>query len=317
MANGLFYLTTTLPSTLAYFLTALIPLYLEFYCVGSRAPASITFLTTALAVIVFAIGPYIAPTQCPQIDIILRLQCGTAVMKALDMYFRRHNPPILKFSASPAKYAFYLLVELRYESFDISTARSRLLYLSNPWDYTVHLSIFLILQLLPQNSVVKAFGVLLAIWLIWNFMHFILKYPHSGPLFGPIYRASNLTVFWTETWHNVYTSPTRTLGYNPMRKLFGPAAGVVGGFGIMAVFHMWAFAPYVKPEGLFRIGMFFMANGVGTIVDYWIWEKRNTPLRVVVNWMYEIYWAQYTAAKCDIPDGLIAIDFRNICRTQN
>ena len=210
MANGLFYLTTTLPSTLAYLLTALIPLYLEFYCVGSRAPASITFLTTALAVIVFAIGPYIAPTQCPQLDIILRLQCGTAVMKALDMYFRRHNPPILKFSASPAKYAFYLLVELRYESFDISTARSRLLYLSNPWDYTVHLSIFLILQLLPQNSVVKAFGVLLAIWLIWNFMHFILKYPHSGPLFGPIYRASNLTVFWTETWHNVYTSPTRT-----------------------------------------------------------------------------------------------------------
>lgn len=315
MADRSFVLTSTLPFTLTYLLLALIPLYLELYCIGSRAPAAFTFLTTATAVIAFAICPYVASTQCPQVDIIIRLQCGTAIMKALEMYFRRNNPPILKSPASPAKYAYYLLTELRYESFDISAVRSSHASLSSTREYGIHLAIFLILQLLPQNSMVKAFGVLLAIWLIWNLLHFILKYRHSGPLFAPIYKALNLTEFWTEIWHNAYTSPTRTLGYWPMRKIFGPAGGVMGGFGVMAIFHVWAFVPYVKPEGLFRIGVFFIANGVGSIIDFWIWERRNTLLRVVVNWAYEIYWAQYTAARCDIPDGLIGINFKNICRT--
>jgi hypothetical protein len=164
---------------------------------------------------------------------------------------------------------------------------------------------------------VKAFGVLFAIWIIWNFLYFFLKYRDSGPLFGPIYRSRNLSEFWTETWHNVYTSPTRTLGYRPIRRLFGPAAGVMGGFGVMAIFHVWSFAPYVRPDGLFRIAMFFLANGAGCIVDYWIWGRKNTWLRMVLNWIYEVYWAQYAVAKCDIPDGLMAIDFKNLCRKQN
>jgi hypothetical protein len=316
MAYGELVLTSTLPVTFTYLFIALIPLYLSLYCVASKAPASLTFLTTIATVIVFSICPYAVSTQCPQTDIILRLACGTAIMKVLDMYFRRHQPPILKYPASPAKFAFYLLIELRYESFNISTARNRDINLSNGQEYLIHLAIFLILQLLPQNSVTKSFGVLFAIWLIWNFMHFILKYRHSGPLFGPIYGAPNLSQFWTEIWHNAYTSPTRTLGYRPLRKILGSAGGIMGGFGVMAIFHAWSLAPYVKPEGLFRVAMFFMANGVGCIVDYWIWGKKNTWARVLVNWIYEIYWAQYTAAKCDIPDGLMAIDFKNLCRRE-
>jgi hypothetical protein len=307
-------LGVTLPFTLAYVLVALLPLYLSLYCVGTRAPAVLTSATTAVAVASFLACPYVAPTSCPQADIILRLACGTAVMKALDMYFRRYHPPILKFPASPARYAFYLLIELRYESFDISTARAPSFHFSDTREYLIHLAIFAFLQFLPQVPVVKALGVLFAIWLIWNLMHAMLKYPGSQHLFGPIYRAPNLTVFWTETWHNAYTSPTRTLGYRPMHKLFGPIGGVLGGFGVMAIFHVWSLAPYVRPEGLVRVALFFLANGVGSLADYWMWGKRNTPERVIINWMYEIFWSQYAIAKCDVPNGLAAIDFQRICR---
>lgn len=307
-------LWATLPFALSYLLLALIPLYIQLYCVGSRAPAAYTFASTAITVITFYVCPYVASTRCPQADIILRLGCGTAIMKALDMYFRRDHPPILKFPASPAKYAFYLLVELRYESFDISTARAPSFHFSDTREYLVHLILFAVLQCLPQTPVIKAQGVLFAIWLIWNLMHAILKYHGSQHLFGPIYRAPNLSVFWTETWHNAYTSPTRTLGYRPIRKLFGPIGGVLGGFGVMAIFHVWALAPYVKPEGLVRVAVFFFANGVGSILDYWLWGKKITPERVIINWAYEIFWSQWTVAKCDIPDGLMAIDFRNLCR---
>jgi hypothetical protein len=317
MADGELILTATLPYTLLFLFLSLIPLYLALFCIGSKAPTPLTFITTTIAIVAFAICPYVASTQCPQADTILRISCGTAIMKVLDMFLRRHHPPTLKWSTSPAIYAFYLLIELRYESFDISTSRNPAYTFSDGREYAIHLTIFIFLQFLPQTSIVKALGVLFAIWLIWNAMHHVLKWSHSQPLFGPIYRAENLTFFWTETWHNAYTSPIRTLGYKPMRKLFGPISGVLGGFTLMAVFHVWALAPYVKPEGLFRVALFFMANGVGSIVDYWIWERRNTKTRIIVNWMYEVFWAQYAVAKCDIPDGLLAIDFKNICRVQS
>jgi len=304
-------LLSTVPFTLACLLASVIPLYLELYCVGAAAPAPLTFLTTFTSVAAFSACPYAASTQCPQADIVLRISCGTGIMKSLDIYFRRHVPPALKFPAGRAEYAWYLLTELRYESFDISTARPRRAGVCATKEYLAHLGIFIFLQLLPQTSVIKAFGVLFAIWLSWNAVHFVLKYRDSSTLFGPIYGA----VFWTETWHNAYTSPIRTLGYCPVRKFTGsPAAGVLAAFTIMAVFHVWAFAPYVSPQGLFRIGCFFVGNGVGCIVDFHLWGKKSTWTRTVVSWTYEIYLAQFTAAKCDIPDGLLATDFGRLCR---
>src|SRR5579862_591120 len=309
-------LWTTLPRTICALALALIPLYLALYCIGRKAPVTITTLCTATAVTSFLAIPYAFPTQCPQADIILRLGCGTAVMKALDMYARRNKPPVLNRSVSPSVYAFYLLVELRYESFDISTARPRPVDYNGLKEYTIHLAIFIFLQSLPQVPVVKALGVLFAIWLIWTLMHQVLKYHNSTALFGPLYRAPNLSLFWTETWHNAYTSPTRTLGYKPVRKIFGPIGGVMGGFALMATFHVWAFAPYLRPKGLFRVGLFFMANGLGSVADYGVWKTNSTPLRVVVNWIFELFWAQYTVRECDIPDGILAVDFSKICRTR-
>jgi len=316
MASRSFILADSLPYTLLYLLLALVPLYIALFCVTARAPVLYTFFSTSVAVIVFAACPYAVPTHCPQADIILRLACGTAIMKALDMFFRRDKPPKLNWQANPAVQAFYLLIELRYESFDISTARKSSTNYADNTEYGIHLAAFLFLQCLPQSPIIKAFGVLLAIWLIWNSMHYVLKYKNSPPLFGPIYRAENLSYFWTQTWHNAYTSPTRTLGYRPMRRLFGPVGGVMGGFGLMALFHVWALSPYVEPVGLSRVAVFFMANGAGSVADYWVWERQNTWTRVVVNWAFEIFLAQYTVAKFDIPDGLLRIDYRNICRVQ-
>ena len=316
MAEGSLIILSTISFTLLYLLIAVVPLYITLYCVGIKAPAPLTFLNTTITVLTFYLCPYVASTECPQADIVLRLVCGTAIMKALDMYFRRDHPPVIKFEASPTEYAFYLLSELRYESFDISTARQRKYPISDTREFFIHLAIFCILQLLPQTSVIKAFGVLFSIWLIWNAMNFALKYKNSQPLFGPIYRAPSLSSFWTDTWHNVYTSPVRRIGYHPMRKLFGPVGGVLGGFGVMAVFHVWALAPYVPPEGLWRVAVFFMVNGAGSIVDYWIWEKRNSWFRVVMNWGFEVLLAQWTVEKCNIPDGVFAVDFRNICRVR-
>lgn len=316
MRQSTFVFWGTLPQTVLWLTLALIPLYLSLYCVGRKASTAFTTFWTTAAVLSFATIPYAVPTRCPQLDIILRLACGTAIMKALDIYFRRKKPPVLNWPATPSVYAFYLLVELRYESFDISTARVRPAHYNETKECLIHLAIFIFLQCLPQVPVVKALGVLVAIWLIWTLMHHVLRYRNSSALFGPLYRSRNLSQFWSETWHNAYTSPIRTLGYRPMRRIFGPMGGVIGGFALMGLFHMWSFAPYLNPMGLFRVGLFFLANGVGCVLDYGIWKNRNTPLRVMANWMFELFWSQYTVRECKVPDGIVAIDYKNICRTK-
>lgn len=322
MVQGKFILTETFPFTLTYLLIALIPLYLQLYCIAIKARTSIIFFFTAISVTTFYLGASLASTQCPQTDCILRLACGTAIMKSLDMFFRHNSPPVIIInqpSVTPWKYAFYLLIELRYESFNISTAKQIPQFSRPPWqEFLIHLSIFLFLQLLPQKPIIKAYGVLFSIWLTWTFLNFIFKYPSSkSPLFGPIYRSRNVSEFWTRTWHSAYTSPTRTLGYRPLRKLFGPIGGVLGGFGLMAIFHVWGLVPYVPREGLFRVFVFFMANGVACVLDYAVWKERNTWLRTVVSWIFETAMAQWAVDKCDIPDGLWSIDYGNICRIQN
>jgi hypothetical protein len=59
-------------------------------------------------------------------------------------------------------------------------------------------------------------------------------YKYSAPLFGPIYRAPNLTAFWSETWHNAFTGPLIVIAYRPIRKFTGSRAlGNIACFAIM------------------------------------------------------------------------------------
>ena len=107
--------------------------------------------------------------------------------------------PVLKFLAGPAEYAWYLLTELRYESFGTTTAGPRRADVSAMKEYLAYLGIFIFLQLLPRTSVMKAVALLFAIWLLWTTIQFGLKYSDFPPLFGSIYHAENISLFWTET----------------------------------------------------------------------------------------------------------------------
>jgi hypothetical protein len=51
--------------------------------------------------------------------------------------------------------------------------------------------------------------------------------------------------------------------------------GVLGAFGLMAAFHMYALSPILNREGLTRIGVFFMLNGVATVSEAAIWGHKK------------------------------------------
>ncbi|MCJ1370149.1 hypothetical protein MMC20_001361 [Loxospora ochrophaea] len=248
-------------------------------------------------------------------------------MKTLDMFARRHSFPSYTYSPPPPSYmlALIILTELRYESFypnHIRVARDAENF-SEPMQLALHAGAFVTLQSLPQGySMILAFEVLLAIYIIWTSMQLVLRYKSSPSLFGPLYRADSLTGFWSETWHNAFASPCQSLAYNPVRNIlpnYGvPVAvarslGVFAAFGLMAIFHMYALLPILPSSGLVRIGLFFFLNGVGTVVEAMIWGKRRHWTKAVLAWTFEVALATWTAQAAHIPSGLSNIPWQSIC----
>ena len=134
------------------------------------------------------------------------LVVAVGIMKALDIFARRHSLPKYTRGMRPSDWllSIIVLIELRYESFTPNHIRSSKYHypFSEPAELCIHIIMFSILQSLPQNlPMVLALEVLLAIYIIWTTMQLAVRYKNSPPLFGPIYRASSLASFWSETWH--------------------------------------------------------------------------------------------------------------------
>lgn len=90
-------------------------------------------------------------------------------MKLLDIWARRHSPPVYTAGSQPPDWllTFIVLTELRYESFTpnhIRVPRNQENF-SEPLQLGIHVSVFVFLQCLPQKyPTVLAFEVLFAIY---------------------------------------------------------------------------------------------------------------------------------------------------------
>ena len=249
-------------------------------------------------------------------------------MKLLDMFARRDNLPIYTASKTrPPDWLLSLIImtELRYESFTpnhIRVARHAQSF-SEPVQLAIHAAAFAIFQELPQQySTIIAIEVLLAIYLIWTSIQMLLRYRTSPSLFGPLYLADSLGGFWSETWHNAFASPCESLAYRPIRyglaalgvpTVLARSAGILGAFTLMAVFHMYTLQPVLPAGNIWRIGAFFVLNGVATMVEGAIWGRKRHWVKAVLAWGFELGLATWTVQTAHIPKGLGQIPWLDMC----
>ncbi|KAK2741775.1 hypothetical protein FQN57_005519 [Myotisia sp. PD_48] len=192
-------------------------------------------------------------------------------------------------------------------------------------DLILHAGVFLILQsFCPQsNPTVIALQVLLAIYVIWETLQLFLRYKSSPPLFGPIYAASSLGYFWSETWHTAFASPCRSLAYDPLRRYlparyglpesFAKAIGIIASFSLMGLFHAYALAPLLSFEGVLRISGFFLLNGIGTVIESSVWGKRAHWGKALLAWVFELIIATWTVEGLSVPKGLKNVSWKSVC----
>ena len=122
-------------------------------------------------------------------------------MKLLDIWARRHKLPTYTVGGKPADWLFALLIltELRYESFTPNHVRvsKNQENFNEGTQLAIHIAIFLFLQSLPQGfPTVLAFGLQLAIYILWTSIQLLVRYKSSPALFSPLYLADSLSGFW-------------------------------------------------------------------------------------------------------------------------
>ena len=89
--------------------------------------------------------------------------------------------------------------------------------------------------------------------------------------------------------------------------------GVLGAFALMTIFHCYALYPILSREGLVRIGVFFMLNGVATVSEAAVWGYKKHWVKAALAWICETMLATWAASGLNIPNGLSRIPWSELC----
>ncbi|EAS36973.3 uncharacterized protein CIMG_02327 [Coccidioides immitis RS] len=332
-------------------------LYLALYALVKRRVKVYENLSV-VAMFAFAVSSIVMVVPCSTVRSLQLFCVAIGIMKAMDFYVRRHAPPQYTHATRPsdAIIALLYLTELRYESFtpnhvrtapapsmsEIIEPKSRTRAssshhgksyfskfskpnFSEPTNLILHILLFTILQtLFPQsNPTILAVQILLAIYILWESMQLVLRYRTSPPLFGPVYTATSLSSFWSETWHSAFASPCHSLAYGPLRRIlplrygmpvaFARGIGIIASFILMGFFHVYALAPLLPVDALLRISAFFLLNGVGTVMEEALWGRQSHWGKTILAWVFELAIASWTVEGLSVPRGLRNVSWKNVC----
>jgi hypothetical protein len=93
------------------------------------------------------------------------------------------------------------------------------------------------------------------------------------------------------------------------------AAGVISAFGLMAAFHVYSLVPLLPSSALWRIGLFFIVNGIYTVAEAAVWGRRKHCAKRWMAIAFQLAMTSWTVKACHIPLGLGQLDWRKICDT--
>jgi hypothetical protein len=209
-------------------------------------------------------------------------------------------------------YAWRLLAEMRYHSFDITTLQTHRPFpttapptLFDQFQNYAPVFIIPIATLLLPFPELKCLLILLIIQLGIEGMHFFLHPSCSLKVFYRPFSATSLSEFWSTHWQACATSWLRSLAYTPTRHYLSPVIGkeaaravaVLAVFSLSGIWHAWAVAPVVDYPWdwilPFQVWGWFMSMGFGCLIEHWIWGA--DVRRKVVWWRWLLMWA-YTLA---------------------
>ena len=243
-------------------------------------------------------------------------QCGARVVcffyacKVLDLAIIKANMPPTRLESGygsttrkePAKvetmmdhlvYAWLLLADMRYYSFDIAAVQKgrqepvgRLRSIAEPATVTLILAPIAFLLQIPE---LLCLSLLMFLQANLEGLHTLLHPRCHHALFYKPLSASTMSVFWTTHWHACANPWLQSLAYQPGKRYVGRWFGVLATFSLSGNWHGWASAALVDDDHAVLLGtqvwMFFVILGVICLGERLIWgKKQGGVLQKIVVW---------------------------------
>jgi hypothetical protein len=245
--------------------------------------------------------PYHYPLDQRLLQAVLRVICFFYGCKILDLAICRSNTPpqlveadandeqgrAIADSGNPnshANYAWLLLTEMRYGSFDITVKQNGRPPLSQHTHSVGRPAVVLIclsaLSYWMPMAELQCICLLLLLQVAFESLHTAI-HPRCGrPVFYRPFAASSMSDFWGTHWHACANPFLHSIGYMPGRKLVGRWFGILNTFNLTGIWHGWCVAGLVGGfddamlMGI-QIWAFFMMMGLIILAERWIWEEKQ------------------------------------------
>lgn len=280
-----------------------------------------------------------SPFEDPIVDVAIRIPTFFYGCKLLDLTLARARRPAVLVQGSglvgwraPVAYAWMLLTETRYASFNIAVDESARKTAAAQeagavWGLIPWLALPLAYFFPAVAAEAQVIGGLLGIQLGLEGLHCLFHPRCPNWLFCRPFASAGLLEFWTCRWHQGAQPFLYNLGYVPARAVaalfFGPAsdaaraAGVLGAFSLSGVWHGWSGARLVQDEYAWRVGaglwFLFILQGLGCIAEKKLRASRDDRWRTgwkgslftVVCWACSVesasVWLRYALRKSSLP----------------
>lgn len=207
-----------------------------------------------------------------------------------------------------SRYAFLLLSEMRYHSFDIAVEQKRRPPSGNQKRDTAFSFLALCALVavdffvpMPVSPELKCVCLLLLLQVAFEGLHWLVHSNCGYPLFFQPFSAASASEFWTTHWHAGAAAFLQSLAYRPTRiygeRLFGRqggrALGVLSTFTLTGIWHGWASAALIDDEYSTVLGLqvwgFFILQGVLCIIERVLWKnKQGGMIQRVLVWALSI-----------------------------
>ncbi|KAL2622259.1 hypothetical protein R1flu_002464 [Riccia fluitans] len=151
------------------------------------------------------------------------------------------------------------------------------------------------------------------------YFRILIVFELPAAIAGPIYKvelpaqfnmpffATSIAEFWGRRWNLLINNLLRISIYNPIIEAFSrrtgkrssyqvKALGVLASFTVSGIMHEILFLYMSKKRPSFEVTMFFVLNGVGTLLESWLKRKKYYNPSKFVGWLVAFCFVFLTAA---------------------
>jgi len=140
---------------------------------------------------------------------------------------------------------------------------------------------------------ITIYAIVQTVYDIFTIVSIIILQHHPAqwpPIFDSPWRSTSLVSCWGRRWHQCLRGIFVSIGAKPLSFLIGRVGGVMGAFIWSAILHDLGLWGMGKGTEFWSVGLFFLMNGVGCIIEALFQNATGLKVGGWAGWLWTMGW---------------------------